>query len=99
MNPEFQQCLKNQKIKRFTPGRKLAIKEIKVAKSDFEQAKISFMTNKNYKWSTIQCYYSMFHAARALLYIKNYREKSHYCLIVAIKALYVEKGLFQVQSC
>lgn len=32
----------------------------------------------------------MFHAARALLYAKGYREKSHYCLRVAIETLYVE---------
>jgi uncharacterized protein (UPF0332 family) len=74
----------------------LAPKELDVAKSDFEQAKISFKDNKNYKWSTIQCYYSMFHAARALLYIKKYREKSHHCLIIAIKALYVEKKLLPI---
>lgn len=32
----------------------------------------------------------MFHSARALLYVKNLRERSHFCLIAAIKALYVE---------
>jgi uncharacterized protein (UPF0332 family) len=32
----------------------------------------------------------MFHSARALIYDKNYRERSHYCLIVALRALYVE---------
>jgi len=32
----------------------------------------------------------MFHSARALLYAKNFREHSHYCLIAAIKYLYVE---------
>ncbi len=31
----------------------------------------------------------MFHAARALLYAKNYREHSHFCLIAAIRMLYV----------
>jgi len=35
----------------------------------------------------------MFHSARALLYIKNYRERSHHCLIVAIRSLYVEEKL------
>lgn len=54
MNPELQRCLKNHKIKKFTPGNKLILKELDVAKSDFEQAKISFTKNKNYKWSTIQ---------------------------------------------
>jgi uncharacterized protein (UPF0332 family) len=38
----------------------------------------------------------MFHSARALLYAKNYREKSHYCLIVAMRALYAEKKLLPV---
>ena len=33
----------------------------------------------------------MFHSARTLLYAKNLREHSHYCLIAAIKTLYVEK--------
>jgi len=35
----------------------------------------------------------MFHLARALLYCNNLREKSHFCLIEAIRALYVDKGL------
>ena len=92
MNPEFERCLKSQKIKVFSRGKMLADKELKVAASDLEQAKITFK-NDNYKWATIQCYYSMFHSARALLYIKNYRERSHYCLIVAIRSLYVEEKL------
>jgi uncharacterized protein (UPF0332 family) len=92
MNPEFERCLRSQKIKVFSRGRMLADKELKVAASDLEQAKITFK-NDNYKWSTIQCYYSMFHSARALLYIKNYRERSHHCLIVAIRTLYVEEKL------
>jgi len=31
----------------------------------------------------------MFHSARALLYSKNLREHSHYCLIEAIQTLFV----------
>jgi len=92
MNPEFEGCLKSQKIKLFSRGKILADKELKVAVSDLGQAKITFK-NDNYKWATIQCYYSMFHSARALLYIKNYRERSHHCLIVAIRALYVKEGM------
>ncbi len=38
----------------------------------------------------------MFHTARALLYSKGYREKSHYCLIVAMKALFVTNRLLDV---
>lgn len=37
----------------------------------------------------------MFHAARALLYSKGYREKSHFCLRTAIKNLFVDKNLLE----
>jgi len=89
MNPEFQKCLKRGKIRVFSRGKALVDKELSAARSDLEEAKESFRRAK-YKWSTIQSYYSMFHSARALIYNKNYRERSHYCLIVALRALYVE---------
>lgn len=97
MNPEFEGCLKRSKIKEFSQGKSLVQKELKTAENDINTAKESFQ-KAAYKWSTIQAYYSMFHSARALLYNKNYKEKSHYCLIIALKVLYVEKGLLPV-SC
>lgn len=95
MNPEFEACLKRGKIKEFSQGKSLAQKELKTAGSDLNEAKETFQ-KEGYKWATIQAYYSMFHSARALLYNKNYGEKSHYCLIVALKVLYVETGLLPV---
>lgn len=92
MNPEFKDCLRKQKLKKFSRGKALVNKELKSAEEDLKTAKESF-NNENYKWATIQCYYSMFHSARALLYSKNYRERSHYCLIVALRVFYGEKGL------
>ena len=92
MNPEFEACLKKNKIKEFSRGKALVAKDLKTAQEDLEVAEDSF-NNKKYKWSTVQSYYSMFHSARALLYAKNYRERSHYCLIVALRTLYVETRL------
>lgn len=91
-SPEFQKCLENKKIKPFPKGKTLVSKELEVAKDDWKIAKES-LNKKNYKWSTIQSYYSMFHAARALLYNQGYRERSHYCLVVGIRELYVNKNL------
>jgi uncharacterized protein (UPF0332 family) len=34
----------------------------------------------------------MFHAARALIYSQGYREKSHYCLAIALRSLFVDEG-------
>ncbi len=91
MSQEFKKCLERGKIKSFSPGPKLAVKELKLAGEDLKMAAGS-MKEKNFRWSIIQSYYSMFHSARALLYSEKFREKSHYCLIEAVRALFCEKG-------
>jgi len=97
MNQEFKQCIENKKIIPFATGKKLVNKEIAVAQSDLSEAKAGY-ENAHYKWSTVQAYYSMFHTARALIYSKDYREKSHYCLVVALRALFVDEGKMDAQS-
>jgi uncharacterized protein (UPF0332 family) len=80
----------------FSRGRRLVNKELSVARSDLSDAKAGY-EDERYKWSTIQGYYAMFHAARALIYSRSYREKSHYCLAVALKALFVDEGKMDAQ--
>ena len=97
MNQEFKQCIENKKIIPFATGKKLVNKEISVAQSDLSEAKAGY-ENERYKWSTVQAYYAMFHAARALVYSKDYREKSHYCLAVALRAIFIDEGKMDAQS-
>ena len=97
MNQEFKQCIENKKIIPFATGKKMVNKEIAVAQSDLSEAKAGY-ENERYKWSTVQAYYAMFHAARALVYSKDYREKSHYCLVIALRALFVDEGKMDAQS-
>jgi len=96
VNQEFNQCLDSKKIIPFARGKNLVKKELSVAKGDLSDAKAGY-ENERYKWSTIQAYYAMFHAARALIYSQGYREKSHYCLAVALKALFVDEGTVDAQ--
>ena len=63
-------------------------KEVEGAKYDLLSAEES-IHDEDYKWASVQAYYSMFHAAKALVLKKGYREKSHYCLLIALKELYV----------
>ncbi len=91
MNTKFENCLKRKSIREFSRGPALVKREIENAELDINSAKESSKT-KNYKWTIIQTYYSMFHSARALLYNKGYREKSHFCLIEAIRNFYVNEG-------
>jgi uncharacterized protein (UPF0332 family) len=96
VNQEFNKCLENKKIIPFTSGKKLVKKEVSDAQSDLFDAKTGY-DNKRYKWSTIQAYYAMFHAARALIYSEGYREKSHYCLAVALRALFADENKIDAQ--
>ncbi|MBN2186348.1 MAG: HEPN domain-containing protein [Dehalococcoidia bacterium] len=96
MEQEFKQCLESKKVVPFARGKNLVKKELSVAKSDISEAKAGY-ENERYKWSTIQGYYAMFHAARALIYSQGYREKSHYCLAVALRAVFVDEGNMEAQ--
>ena len=95
-HPEFDDCLKKGKIVVFPPAKKLVAKELKIAEEDLHTA-LKSLKEKDYKWATIQGYYAMFHAARTLLYHKGYREKSHYCLMLAMKVFYVSEGKLQMR--
>ena len=91
MKISFKDCLEKKKIFRFHPAKHLVDLEIKDSQDDLASAKDEF-EDSGFKWATIKGYYSMYHAARALLYSKGYREKSHICLYVAMKKLFVEEG-------
>ena len=92
LSSEYDECLQKGKIKPFSRGSVLAAKELETAASDLDSAEKTF-SDGNYKWATIQVYYAMFHAARALLYSKDMRERSHYCLMVAVKELFINTRL------
>ena len=66
MTIEYDDCLKRGKIKPFSRGPALAAKEIEAAEADLSRAHKTY-SETDYKWATIQTYYSMFHSARALL--------------------------------
>jgi uncharacterized protein (UPF0332 family) len=95
MTIEYNDCLKRGKIKPFSRGPALATKEIDAAESNLIRAHRTH-SEADYKWATVQIYYSMFHSAGALLYAKSLREHSHYCLVAAIKTLYVNTKIIPV---
>jgi uncharacterized protein (UPF0332 family) len=96
MNPEFKECLKRRKIILFSGGKRLINKELRSAQQDLDDADFG-LSHGRHKWPTIQGYYSMYHTARALLFSQDYREKSHYCLYAALKALFVEPGILDIK--
>lgn len=84
---KFKRLLDERKLARIKSDKALILKELEGAESDLETARKS-LKDCNFKWATIQGYYSIFHAARALLFSKGFREKSHYALLIAIQELF-----------
>lgn len=91
MGAKFEECLKKKGLRISADAKRLVKKEVEAAKNDLKEAEEG-LKREAFKWSTIQSYYAMFHAARALIYAKGYREKSHYCLRIALEELYVVPG-------
>jgi uncharacterized protein (UPF0332 family) len=87
MSFKSKHLLKERRLVKAKTDRKLVVKEIRAAVDDLKTAENSFKDG-NFKVGYNSSYYSMFHSARALLYSKGYREKSHYALLIAIKELF-----------
>jgi len=84
---ELARLLNERKLVKAKISRDMVLKEIEAAQTDLKEAQDSFERRK-FKWATIQSYYSMFHSARALLFSRGFREKSHYALLLAIRELF-----------
>lgn len=89
---DIQEAITKRKIISFSGGPKATSKELKTAKEDLQDAKDVLELGK-FKLATGTAYYAIFHASRALLYKKKYREKSHIQLALAIKVFYIDEGL------
>ena len=76
MNQEFKQYMKAKKIIPFPEGKALVKREFDISRGDLSDAITGFQ-NELYKWSTIQAYYAMRHAAKVLVYSRGYRGKGH----------------------
>ena len=86
MSYEFEKCIEKRRLLRIDKNRQLIEKEMEGALSDLKRTKNDFL-QKDYKWAIVKGYYSMFHAAKTFLYSRGYRERSHYCLMVALREL------------
>lgn len=96
MNRDYKDCIDKKKLYRSEAARSLAGKEFKSATDDLADAEMS-LSRKRFKWATIQAYYAMFHAARALLYFRGYRERSHFCVVAGIGHLFGETKLIDLK--
>jgi uncharacterized protein (UPF0332 family) len=88
---DFERCIKERRLIKIKLSNEMIQKEVESAEYDLERARNS-LDEGDFKWAAVQSYYSMFHAAKALVLKRGYREKSHFCLIIALKELYVKEN-------
>ena len=88
----FEECIKKGLIKKEPEAESWVKKEIKIAERFLKSARRT-MEIEEYNVVELAAYLAAFHAARALLYAKGFKERSHICLGIAIKALYDDEML------
>ena len=91
VSQRIRRLMGERKLARIRINRSLILKEMQGASYDLERARKS-LGDGDFKWATVQAYYAMFHSARALLYSRGYREKSHRALLTAIRELFLRSG-------
>lgn len=87
---DIEECLKMGFLTKIEPDKKLIEKEIKEAEYDLGRAEAAVEEN-DWKWCIVQSYYSMFHAARAVLFSLGYRERRHFAIQIVLEDL-VKQG-------
>ena len=94
---DFERCIKERRLTKIKPSNEMIQKEVESAEYDLERARNS-LGEDDFKWAAVQSYYSMFHAAKSLVLKRGYREKSHFCLIVALRELYVKEDRLNTET-
>ncbi len=78
-----QECIEQGYLRRVEPDRILIEKEMKEADYDLERANHA-LEEKDFKWCIVKSYYSMFHAAKAVLFSLGLKEKKHFAVQVVL---------------
>lgn len=79
-------CLEKGYLVKSKPDKELSDKEFNEAKYDLEKANKAFKEG-DFKWCIVKCYYSMFHAAKSILFRLGYIEKRHIAVLIVLEEL------------
>jgi uncharacterized protein (UPF0332 family) len=85
----FDYCLKSGMIRKDSKATERVSESIETSKRFLISSEKTYDI-KEYEMSVLASYNSMFHSCRVLLFSKGYIEKSHACLLEAIKELFSE---------
>ncbi len=89
---DIEECIREGFLQKAKADKPIIEKELKSAEYDFGRAKTS-LESGDHKWSTIQSYYAIFHASRALLFSVGYREKRHFAIGTVLEKMSQENKI------
>lgn len=83
---DIESCLQEGFLQRIEVERELIEKELEEARYDLNKAEHA-LEEGDFKWSIVKSYYSMFHAARAVLFSLGFKERRHFAIRVVLEDL------------
>jgi uncharacterized protein (UPF0332 family) len=83
---DIESCLREGFLQPIKAERDLIKKEFEEAKYDLGKAERALEEDDS-KWSIVKSYYSMFHAARAVLFSLGLKERRHFAIRVVLEDL------------
>lgn len=88
---KLEECLRKNLIRKREIRKEEIEQQIEIAQRYLKKAKIIF-ESEIYDVCLLTAYISIFHSARAMLYKKGYKERSHFCLFEFIKQEFKNDG-------
>ncbi len=91
---KYKDCVRAGLLRKIPPSKGKADKSVSTAHKWLDEAQKDFDI-KAFNSSVIASYMTMFHSARAILFLDGFREKSHYCIARYLEEKYMKKGLLE----
>ena len=88
---KFDDCVKKGLLRKIPASKDKAERSIDKAEKWLEEAKNTFKSSA-FNSSVMDSYLTMFHSARAILFMDGWREKSHACVARYLEEKYVKPG-------
>jgi uncharacterized protein (UPF0332 family) len=86
---DYSDCIKENLLRKIPPSKDKAHQSIKKSKEWLSESEKS-LNGGAAGSSILSSYMSMFHAARSILFLDGYREKSHACIARYLEEKYVK---------
>ena len=90
----YDDCIRKGLLRKIPPSKDKASQSLKKAEKWLKEAHKT-AKSEAFNSSVLASYMTMFHAARAILFLDGFRERSHACIARYLEEKHVKKGLLE----